>query len=310
MQLGAVRLKHWAQHYFGTLYGEIYRRHLMPAAPAKAEAEFAAELLGLRGRRVLDLACGYGRHARHLARANEVVGLDISREYLAEAGRGMRGASARRLLLLRADMRALPLVTASMDAVLLLFNSFGYFGAEMSDRADAAEAPRQQVWKLPHVFYERQLVSNDFGQFAGKPRDEASSATTAVRDIDENRGVLQEIERVLRPRGQFLMELPNPKPLLAAVAKEPRRHVVTAHYEIEEQYEWDATRSVLHNRTRFRSKGRKEEGEYHLRLYSLAEMKTLLTTTGFKVLRSFGSYGGDTYSATKSPLLLLHARKQ
>lgn len=77
------------------------------------------------GTRVLDLACGYGRHAVPLAESCSVVGLDRSPVMLARAG--AEPGSAR---FLRGDMRRLPLKSSSFNAVLSLFSSFGYFDDE------------------------------------------------------------------------------------------------------------------------------------------------------------------------------------
>jgi SAM-dependent methyltransferase len=81
------------------------------------------ESLGVIGRgRVLDLACGAGRHLGAVARRGAtVVGLDLSMPLLRTA----RGKGAAHLV--RADVRELPLKERSCDAVLNLFTSFGYF---------------------------------------------------------------------------------------------------------------------------------------------------------------------------------------
>jgi SAM-dependent methyltransferase len=53
------------------------------------QVDFLWEILGLTGNeRVLDLACGFGRHAIELAkRGCKVVGVDITSDYIDEAGR-------------------------------------------------------------------------------------------------------------------------------------------------------------------------------------------------------------------------------
>ena len=71
-----------------------------------------ASLGPLGGRRVLDLGCGKGRFAAHLARAGaEVIGVDLSAAMLAEA-RGIACA--------RASSRRLPFADESFDAVVAI----------------------------------------------------------------------------------------------------------------------------------------------------------------------------------------------
>ena len=54
----------WFEPFFGADYFEIYRDFFTPEGTA-ADVEGIVALLGLApGARVLDLACGYGRHVR------------------------------------------------------------------------------------------------------------------------------------------------------------------------------------------------------------------------------------------------------
>jgi SAM-dependent methyltransferase len=124
----------WFESFFGPDYFEIYRDVFSSEATA-AEAEGIASLLALApGARVLDLACGHGRHAIPLAaRGFRVTGTDLSETMLARARSeaAARGASVRWL---RSDMRALPF-EAAFDAVINVFTAFGYFTDEADNLA-------------------------------------------------------------------------------------------------------------------------------------------------------------------------------
>jgi len=73
------------------------------------------------GWRVLDVACGAGRHAAALAAAGaRPVGIDLSPALL-------RHAREAGVPLIRGDMRRLPIRRASVDLAVNLFTSFGYF---------------------------------------------------------------------------------------------------------------------------------------------------------------------------------------
>jgi len=69
-------------------YGEHHRarrgREFVYGGPERAE--LFAQLVG-RGRRVLDLGCRYGALTRAYVDGNEVVGVDVDREALAEAAK-------------------------------------------------------------------------------------------------------------------------------------------------------------------------------------------------------------------------------
>jgi SAM-dependent methyltransferase len=99
---------------------------------------------GVRGR-VLDLCCGFGRHALLLREAGvDAFGVDLSFELL-RAARELAGYQpwlAGRLV--RGDARRVPFRAERFDAVVNLFSSFGYFG-ERGDRAVLAELARVLV---------------------------------------------------------------------------------------------------------------------------------------------------------------------
>lgn len=116
----------WWEEAFGADYPSLYPHRDLPSA--RREVAFLVER-GIRGR-VLDLACGFGRHTTaFLERGVDAIGADYSAELLRAAG-GLEGSEKLRGRLVRADARALPFAAASFDAITLLFSSFGYFGPE------------------------------------------------------------------------------------------------------------------------------------------------------------------------------------
>lgn len=75
--------------------------------------------------RLLDVACGSGRHARALAEAGyDVLGLDRSPELVAEAARASERARFQVL-----DMCELTRLEGAFDGVLNLWHSFGFYDA-------------------------------------------------------------------------------------------------------------------------------------------------------------------------------------
>jgi SAM-dependent methyltransferase len=125
--------------WFVEVFDEDYLRTLPFLTPqaTQAEAEFVADAMGLTpGAQVLDVGCGYGRHAMELAaRGFHVVGLDLSTALLL---RGGEEAQRRGLQInfVRGDMRELDF-DAQFDGAYCLFSTFGYFDDETNKRTVA-----------------------------------------------------------------------------------------------------------------------------------------------------------------------------
>jgi len=118
-----------AQEWFTHFFDDAYVAELSdqkPSAQTRREVDFLLRSLRVSPRsRILDVACGYGRHAAELSRRGfRVVGVDLSRAMLAEARQRFREGP--RLRFVRSDMRRLHFA-AEFDAVFSFFTSFGYF---------------------------------------------------------------------------------------------------------------------------------------------------------------------------------------
>jgi SAM-dependent methyltransferase len=125
------------ERYFGPIYHRLYSEYLLPGEQADAEAAFLLRALKPRpGACWLDTPCGYGRHLvrlRALRPDLRLAGLERQIGFL-QAEAGLRGHAV------NGDMRWLPFAGRSFDAVLNLFNSFGYYparrGTARSERTD------------------------------------------------------------------------------------------------------------------------------------------------------------------------------
>ncbi len=111
----------WFEEWFGEGYLRLYP-HRDDTEAARAVDLILRTVPFQQGWRVLDVACGAGRHARAFQKAGaRCIGLDLSMTLLRLA-RQVTTAP-----LVRADMRQLPIRAGSMDLTVNLFTSFGYF---------------------------------------------------------------------------------------------------------------------------------------------------------------------------------------
>jgi SAM-dependent methyltransferase len=116
-------LSTWYTDFFTELPNAFWRAAVPPAATA-AEVAFLVRAGGLAaGSRVLDVACGSGRHALELARRGcRVTGLDVSAEAIGFARSAADGLD---LDLRVGDMRTLP-TDLRVDLAICMGNAFGY----------------------------------------------------------------------------------------------------------------------------------------------------------------------------------------
>jgi SAM-dependent methyltransferase len=126
----------WPITFFDEEYLQIYRPQLTEERTDQ-ETQFIAGALDLpRGATVLDLACGFGRHAIGMARRGyQVTGVDFNPRYLEDAAAAAERAGVT-VRWMAGDMRAFQ-AEESFDGVYSYFTSFGYFSDAENERVIA-----------------------------------------------------------------------------------------------------------------------------------------------------------------------------
>ena len=98
----------------------------------KMEAEFIAKSLNLpKGSKLLDVGCGYARHAVYLAKMGyEVTCVDISDYLLNEAQKRIKQFNVEdKVRIIKMDMRKMDFKN-EFDGVYIFYTTFGYFNDE------------------------------------------------------------------------------------------------------------------------------------------------------------------------------------
>lgn len=123
---------------------------------------------------------------------------------------------------------------------------------------------------------------------------------------EENGAVLQEMDRLLRPGGRFLLDFLNPGHV--------RRHLVPHSVRTVEEDTIEETRVIRDGRVEKTIVIRSEAGgerqyKESVRLYEKEDFTRLLQPTDLAVERVFGDYDGSDYEAETSKRLILLGRK-
>ena len=161
------------------LWAEIAQRH-----QTQQQTRFLKTQLKPK-ERVLDAACGTGRHTIALYKEGfNVVGLDISHKLLKIAK--SQGA----LRLVRGDLRALPFKSEIFSAIISVDNSFGYLASKDEDQKSVFETRRvlQKGGRfLLDVFNRERLVYKYAGkQASARLFEYPSFQLEQVRAVSDN----------------------------------------------------------------------------------------------------------------------------
>ncbi|MEX0763155.1 MAG: methyltransferase domain-containing protein [Dehalococcoidia bacterium] len=138
-----VRPDWWGQ-IFNATYLKTDADVVEDPAITVAETDALIRALGLKpDHRILDLACGQGRHSIEMARRGftAVEGLDRSHYLIQHARKDARAAGVQ-VRFREGDARKLPYPNDSFDRVILAGNSFGYFQSADDDQRVLREIAR------------------------------------------------------------------------------------------------------------------------------------------------------------------------
>lgn len=260
----------WYERWFDTeAYELVYRdRDESDAAPL---IDLVEELASPRpGARILDVACGRGRHARLLARRGyRVTGIDLSGRALDVARR--RAAEENLDVEFRqGDMRD-PIGTSEYDGAVNLFTSFGYFETD--------EEHRRALERIADALVPGGWFVQDF---LNPPHVHAHLVR---RDARVENGVRIEQRRWIT--GERLN-----KEIELTRQEDPKRAETTK--EPESGMDGAPDSHTFHE---------------SVRLLTLEDFRRLYREAGLVLCETRGSYGGEPYDADRSPRLILHARK-
>lgn len=132
--------KNWYKEWFGDDYLTVYEHRDEKDALKLVDLIFKETPISTQSR-ILDVACGNGRHAYLFGdRGFKVFGVDLSSHLLEEAKN--KKAAEISPSFVQADMRYLPFRPQYFDISFSLFTSFGYFEKDRTNQSVAVELSR------------------------------------------------------------------------------------------------------------------------------------------------------------------------
>lgn len=241
--------KEWFETWFDTHY-----YHLLYCDRDHEEAKtfihaLANEIHLPQGAKVLDLACGKGRHAVTLHDLGlDVLGVDLSVKSIEEANRHIEDGLRFKVH----DMRV-PIKNERFFAVFNLFTSFGYFDS-----------------------------------------------------LEDNLNVLRSIHTMLEDGGYLILDFMNSVKVVKELVVHETKSIEGIKFEIERNFNGThITKSI-----RFRDKDENHSFQERVQALTPEDFYTMLESTNFKVLSTFGDHSLNTFDRASSDRFIIVAQKK
>lgn len=176
---------------------------ILPRERTFREAKFTIRALGLKpGDKLLDLACGYGRHSIFFAQKGlKVTGFDLSRILLRSA-RSSAAKSGVSVRWMRGDMRSLGFKN-EFRAAVILFTSLGYF-ERVADNAEVIKGVYRAL--QPGGLFLLDMSNRDYllshFERKGWHRHKDGSTTLEVKEYDHRTNFIREKKIFIEKNGK------------------------------------------------------------------------------------------------------------
>lgn len=125
-----------------------------------------------------------------------------------------------------------------------------------------------------------------------------------VEDTD-NRRVFEEISRVLKPSGRFLVDFLNREAVIKNLVPRSEREEDGIHILEERWIEGD----FVHKLIRLRDEKGERTYQERVKMYKREQMEEMMASTGLKVEKVQGDFEGNPYSEKESPRMIFRGRR-
>lgn len=271
----------------GSVFSDLgeYWEEIAAANSTEKQLSFVKSILPLDFR-VLDLACGTGRHSIQLVKAGyNIVGLDISGTLLQIAKKNAKALGVN-CDFIKASMLYIPFKEKVFSAILSLDASFGYLSSENEDIQSFSEVHR---------------ILDGYGLF--------------VLDIFNQVNILRRFGKSSSFNFRlwlFLFRLMTRVPIFFSLTARFFKWREYPNFSLLQKRTVNVKLKLLRDLWLFKNRrNRRLILSIHIvRLYSLLDIESLLKRAGLQIKQVYGNYKAEKYTETSNRLIVIVNKNQ